>query len=120
MEQSTREILEKMQVDIPSTMQRFVDNEAFYLRMLGKFEKDGTFEALKAHVAQEDYGEAFKDAHTLKGLSANLGLGIMERDIVDLTEMLRNEPFDRDQIQRLYERVAVEYQMCVESIRSLQ
>lgn len=112
-------ILEELEIDIPQTLHRFIDNEEFYFRMLRKLEQDTTYQALTDHMEEGDYVEAFKDAHTLKGLGANLGLGILEKDIVELTEVLRNPPYDEAEAKRLFELVKEDYKTCVEGIHKL-
>lgn len=119
MSPENREILEELGVDISTTLHRFIENEEFYFRMLRKLEQDHTYQALIEHMGEKNYEEAFKDAHTLKGLGANLGLGILEKDIVDLTEALRHPPYDEAEAERLFRGVQKGYKICVENIQRL-
>lgn len=61
-------------VDVSGTMERFMNNEELYKRILKKFLSDTSFaEAAKA----KDEGrteDVQMHVHTLKGVSANLGL----------------------------------------------
>ena len=59
------------------------------------------YRGLLESLDQENYGEAFKYAHTLKGVSANLGLDPISRPASALTELLRGKEaseVDREQV----------------------
>ena len=61
-------------VDVAGTMERFMNNEDLYKRILKKFLDDASFDdAVKAKEAGNDE-DAQMHIHTLKGVSANLGL----------------------------------------------
>ena len=59
-------------------------NEQFYRKYLKKFLQDQTFEKLDASIEREDWEEARACLHTLKGISATLGMR-------DLSEHCRSE-----------------------------
>lgn len=61
-------------VDVSGTMDRFMNNEDLYKRILKKFLSDTSFaDATKAKEEGRDE-DAQMYIHTLKGVSANLGL----------------------------------------------
>lgn len=83
--------LEESGADVSGTLKRFMGNEALYGKFLTKFLQDANYEGLVRNLEQKNYEEAFKCAHTLKGVAANLGLNPLCRAVSDLTEELRNK-----------------------------
>ena len=60
--------------DMEGTLERFMNNEALCMKFLKKFPQDVTFGEMKKAFAQGNTEEFFKAAHTMKGVSGNLGL----------------------------------------------
>ena len=80
---------------------RCLNNEAFYLRMVGMLTQDGNFDKLQGALAQGDLGTAFTAVHALKGTVGNLSLTPMYKDVCELTELLRSRsPGDYDALLR--------------------
>ncbi|MDE6675500.1 MAG: Hpt domain-containing protein [Acetatifactor sp.] len=77
--------------DVEGTLHRFMGNEALFLKFLMKFKDDKNYAGLTESLDQGNYEEAFKYAHTLKGVSANLGLDPICRPVSALTELLRGK-----------------------------
>lgn len=77
--------------DVEGALHRFMGNGALYLKFLTKFRNDTNYAGLTESLDQENYEEAFKYAHTLKGVSANLGLDPICRPVSALTELLRGK-----------------------------
>lgn len=77
--------------DVEGALHRFMGNEALYLKFLIKFRSDANYAGLTESLDQANYEEAFKYAHTLKGVSANLGLDPICRPVSALTELLRGK-----------------------------
>ena len=69
---------------------RCMNNESFYLRIVGMSLDDPNFEKLAAAVGKNDKKEAFEAAHALKGVSGNLSLTPLYEKVVEITELLRN------------------------------
>ncbi len=114
-----REELQALGVPYDEVLNRFLGKEDFYLRMLKKFLDDKNFEDLKHAAEEKRWPEAFKYAHTLKGLCANLGLnGILEYEM-PLTEELRNEPYNEESINDYMTGATKEYEKAVEVIKAL-
>lgn len=116
----TAEILGTLGVNIPETLSRMLDNEEFYFSVLKSFPEDGTFNSLKSAMEEERYEDAFKAAHTLKGLCANLGLGGIGDFATDLTEVLRNPPYDAGRAKELFELVSDFYSVTVKGINEIE
>lgn len=60
-------------------------------KFLGKFPGDGSYAALCAAMEAGQRAEAFRAAHTLKGVCQNLSLGNLLQAVAPLTELLRPE-----------------------------
>ncbi len=69
-----KDILEKAGVDIASAMDRFDNDESFMMMFVKKFTKDTSMESLSRAVEEKDYDTMFRAAHTIKGISGNVGL----------------------------------------------
>ena len=68
-------------------------------------------------MAAQDVKEAFRAAHTLKGVCLNLGFDNLSPSAVALTEILRAGTFDGAAEQ--YALVKEEYQKTIEAIQNL-
>ena len=77
--------------DVETTIDRFMGNEDFYLKFLMKLQDDRHYENLQAHLEAQKYEDAFNDAHSLKGVSANLGLNTICEASSKITELLRGK-----------------------------
>lgn len=78
METVLKEKLETLGVDWETTIRRFLGNEEMYQKFLKKFSRDTNYALLKQAIEAGRYSEVERLAHTLKGVSANLGLEIMQ------------------------------------------
>lgn len=90
MDQELKEQLKNVGVDVDTGLKRFMNNEALYMKFLNKFLTEPTYEQLRECIQKEDYPEAFRQAHTLKGVSANLSLTLLADKVSELVELLRN------------------------------
>lgn len=90
MDQEFKKQLETVGVDVNTGLKRFMNNEALYMKFLNKFLTEPTYEQLKECIEKEDYQGAFRQAHTLKGVSANLSLILLTDKVSQLVELLRN------------------------------
>ena len=66
-------------VDIASAIARLGGSHAFYETLVEMFRKDGVGQraALAQGIAQADYTNALRHAHTLKGLAATVGANLL-------------------------------------------
>ncbi|MBR6288130.1 MAG: Hpt domain-containing protein [Acholeplasmatales bacterium] len=71
-------------------LDRCMNNETFYLRLVDKAINDDSFIKLKDELENKNYDEAFKIAHSLKGVLGNLSLTPLYDLAVEITENLRN------------------------------
>lgn len=91
MDEMLKQKLAENDVDVEGAVSRFMGNEALFLKFLLKFKNDKSFASLIANLDQGNYEEAFKCAHTLKGVSANLGINLISGPASELTELLRGK-----------------------------
>lgn len=86
--------LEDCGIDIVKTRERFMDNDDLYIKFLKKFLDDDNYQKMKASILERDYEKAYKYAHTLKGLSANLGMNNIQHPVSDIMDKMRNNHYD--------------------------
>lgn len=90
-------------------------SEKFIQKYVLKFAEDKTMELLKSSWEGGDFDEAFRAAHTVKGMCQNLGFTRLEKSSSDLTEALRGGR--SPEAGSLYERVWEDYALAAETIR---
>ena len=93
--------------------------ESRIMKYLRLFLEDPSFNELKETFESKDAKTAFRAAHTLKGVAANLGLNKLSNTSSDLTEDLRPGVFT-DKSQALLEKVEADYIAAVEGIKQLE
>ena len=97
-------------------------NDALIEKFLKKFLNDDSYNSLSVSIENRDYHEAFKAAHTLKGVSLNLSLSRLVASASETTEYLRdcdNKIIDETVLFRLFDSVSKDYRMTVEVIEKL-
>lgn len=77
-------------------MARCMNNEAFYLRMVGMALNDKNFDALTAAINAGNATAAFEASHALKGSIGNLSLTPIYQPLCELTELLRGKTLPAD------------------------
>lgn len=83
---------------------------------------DSSYRLLCDSLESNNYEEAFRAAHSLKGVYQNLGFKRLEQSSSSMTELLRNwktEKMDEHQCQKLLVPVSEDYQLVVEYIKQL-
>ena len=95
--------------DVNEGLKRCMNNEAFYLRLVGMEMGDRNFDALKDAVEAGDPKAAFEAAHALKGALGNLSLTPIYEPVALLTEELRGASSMPD-VGELCQRVFSAYQ----------
>lgn len=61
-------------IDVEGALSRLMNNEGFFLKMLGKFIEDKTYQSLETAYEAKDMQGVLHAAHALKGVSSNLGM----------------------------------------------
>ena len=93
--------LQSAGVDVSGALNRFMNNEGLYERFLRKFPADTSYQNLLNAIDSSDFEEAFRAAHTLKGVAGNLGFDNLLTYIVPLVDVFRDKKSDipSDQLQ---------------------
>ena len=86
----TLEQLRAWGADVDDAMPRCLNNEAFYLRLVGKAVEEPAFDRLRETLEAGDLDKAFEQAHALKGVTGNLALTPIDKPVRGITELLRS------------------------------
>ena len=81
--------LKKIGADADEGLGRCLNNEAFYLRLVGMAASDEHFGELRKSLEAGDLDAGFEHAHALKGVLANVSLTNVLEPIEEITEDLR-------------------------------
>ena len=111
-------ILEQLKVwgcDVDGALGRFIDDEELYVQCLKLFATDENFTLLEQSLSRHS-PEAFIYAHTLKGVSANMGLTPLYAALCEVVELLRHGKFEGldEAYARLLESLN-QYRTCIAS-----
>ncbi len=82
--------LREFGANVDEGLQRCVNNEALYLRLVDKAVRDPAYESLREIPETGDLERGFEIAHALKGVTANLALTPLLIPISEITELFRN------------------------------
>lgn len=103
--------------DYKAALLRMGNSEKMLGRFVRKFTNDKTMSGLTAAFESGDYATAFREAHTLKGLCANLGLDKLQQSSSELTEALRGTAADN--AGELLTKVCADYEMVIDALTQL-
>ena len=95
-----------------------LSSDALVKRFVGKFLSDPSFPLLERSMREQNYEEAFRAAHTLKGVSQNLSFTRLYQSSHELTEALRAQ--DHELAARLFPQVEADYLQTAAAIRAYQ
>lgn len=104
-----KEQLQAYGADYKATMERFMGNEALYMRLLDMLFKDDSLHKLGDALDAGDLTQAFEAAHTLKGVVGNMGLKPLYEAVCTIVEPLRQREQRSDYIA-LYQVIQTEFQ----------
>lgn len=93
-------------------------SERLIQKFVLKFLDDQSYDLLCTSMEAGDYGEAFRAAHTIKGVCSNLAFTVLGKSSSALSEALRNGY--TPEADALAEQVKAEYQQTVEAIRAFR
>lgn len=92
--------------------------ESLIQKFVLKFLDDGSFDLLCTSMKEKNREEAFRAAHTIKGVCQNLSFTRLEVSSSALCEALRNEWLP--EAEELYSRTAEDYELTTAAIRSFR
>lgn len=87
----TIEKLIEFGADTKSGLERCVNNEALYLRLVNMVPGNPSFDKLDEAIRNKDLDAAFSNAHSLKGILANLSITSLLNPVLEITEALREK-----------------------------
>ena len=116
-EMTLREIYEKIGGDYDLVLSRLLDDGRIR-KFLLKFVDSRMDVSIRQALEAGDYETAFREAHSLKGVCANLSLGALEASSTALTEALREGTPDGG-ISSLAQAVQVDYDRTVAVLHAL-
>lgn len=93
-------------------------SEALVRKFLLKFLSDPSFQLLETSMQTDQHEEAFRAAHTLKGVSQNLSFTKLYHSSHQITEALRTK--DYDLAGQLLPQVEADYAQTAAAIRAFQ
>lgn len=85
----TVEKLREWGADVDEGLARCMNNEDFYIKLVGMVLQDKQMDSLAEALAAKDYDCAFGVAHALKGMYGNLSLTPVFEPVNEMTELLR-------------------------------
>lgn len=98
-------------------VQKRLCSDALIQKFLGKFLLDKSYAGVRQGLREDLPEEAFRAAHTLKGVCQNLGLGRLSESSAAVTEALRGgeNHVTKEQLEQLEK----DYEITVAAIRAL-
>ena len=107
--------------DFEDVRQRIPKDELIQ-RFALKFLDDKSYENLVAGLEANDMDQAFRAAHSLKGVSQNLSFRNLGISASNLTEELRHwetAPVDQARCEELFKQVAADYEAVIAAVKQL-
>lgn len=93
--------------------------ERLVRRFVQKFLEDESYSLLCRSLERENHKDAFRAAHTLKGICQSLHFTQLYESSSSLSDMLRTGAW-KPEVDVLVSQVGADYQRAVESIRQLE
>ena len=117
MTDKVKQELKDMGFDLDDALKRFVNNEALYEKFLVKFSSDPNYSLLVDSVKNCNKEEAFKAAHTLKGVCGNLSINRLLELVSKQVEYFRADKWDEG--VAMMDTITDEYNKTVKAINNL-
>lgn len=113
-----KECYAAMGADYDDVMSRLRTEERVQ-KFLLKILNDKSYDLLCSSIEENNLAEAFRAAHTLKGVSQNLSLTTLYQSSHELAEMLRNDPKYDAEVEAVVEQVKKDYERVISNVRLL-
>jgi HPt (histidine-containing phosphotransfer) domain-containing protein len=100
-----------MYIDIEDGLKRVMNNTKLYAKLLLKFKDDQNIKTIESCLAANDLPSAQVATHTLKGLSANLSLIELNKQVVELESQIKAgsvNPAQFETVKTVYSQTIVE------------
>lgn len=114
-----REIPDMVGIDVESALKRVAGNKSLYINLLHRFVEgqEGTAELIRKALAQEDRTTAERTAHTLKGVSGNIGAQAVQSAAGELERAIARQE-DSAQISERIETLERSLREVIQNIQS--
>lgn len=112
MDESFKRQMEENGADVETTVKRFMGKEELYVKFVLKFLEDNNLELLLENYDKKSFGEVFNNAHSIKGVTSNLGLNPVYKVSAEICDLLRGkqpEEVDEETLKVLKDQLADEY-----------
>ena len=86
-------------IDFNEGVKRVMNNAKLYVKLLAKFKTDSNTDDLSASLAAGDYEKAQGQAHTIKGIAANLSLLELFKQVLELENQIKAKTVDPNQVE---------------------
>ena len=113
-----QELYQAIDGDYEDVLGRMMRSEKMVQKFVLKFLNDQSYETLVRSMEEEKYEEAFRAAHTIKGVGQNLGFTKLYQSAGALSEALRNG--FTPEAPALAGQVKEDYCRTAEAIRAFQ
>ena len=87
----TLQTLADMGIDTAEGLNRCMNMESFYLKMVKMGLSNEYFETLESSLKENNMDTAFEAAHALKGVIGNLAIAPIYDPLAEITELLRSK-----------------------------
>lgn len=105
-------------IDVQEALGRFMGNEALMMKFLLRFPQDENFGALKRALEAKNEEQAYRAAHTLKGLAGNLAMrSLFNQTCCVLADLREGKISDAEGKMEVLES---RYQGVLEAIKTLE
>lgn len=116
---TVKECYEKMEGDFEDVVSRLRTNERIQ-KFLMKVSNDKSFDLLCKSIEAENWEEAFRAAHTLKGICQNLSITRLYKSTSLLSDSLREGKGDSQEIISMVNQVKKDYEHVTNCIKMLE
>ena len=115
-----KDLSQYIEIDIDEALEeRFMDSEELYVRFLKKLEAANDLVVVENFVAEQNWPEALRKAHNLKGVCGSLGLTKLQGQLAALVKLLRSEGFTAEQVAGQLHDIRPEWERTLDCIRRL-
>ena len=102
------------------SVRKRIPGDKIIIKFLIKFLSEPSYEKLCRTLEEEDYKEAFRAVHSIKGISANLGFPALLDSSGMLTEYLREQdkhPVDKNKCMEYFDVITKDYKVVIDAVK---
>lgn len=118
MEDSRKEALIRVGVNLDEALERFMGNEELLMRFLKKFVNDPSYQSLVKAMGEKNAKDAFEASHALKGVCGNLSIAKLFELVSRLVEFLRGGNAG-EEAEQCFAEVVAEYERVIAELENL-